>query len=196
MVSSVATHGSGQADTARLNDIVYLDTFWDDITGSLAGRQLSSVAGKVSYDWAEAAITMEPGGDITVANDRIIFSIQIPHAAKADSTIYLHIHWEQAAASAYEFTVEYRVQGNGKAKTTTWTPVVVPVATNSAFTYVSGTLNQITSLAAIDLTGAGISATVQFRLVRSDAVTGDIRATFIDCHVEKDTPGSREQYRK
>lgn len=196
-MTAIATHGSGIPDTATLNDILYMDTFWDDITGSLIGRQLASAAGKVGYDWDENTVVFSPSGNIAVVNDRINFNIQTSHATKMDSKLYLHIHWEQPDDEAYAFTVQYRIQANGKAKTSDWsTALVVPVATNSAFPYVSGTLNQITSLTPIDLTDAGLSCTVQFRLVRSDAVVGDIHATFIDAHFEKDSPGSREQYRK
>jgi len=190
---SVATHGSGVVDKPKLNDVIYLDTFWDDIAGSLSGRQLSSTAGKVDYNWAESAITFQSGGDIDADNDVVVFSVQSPHAAKSGSSLHFHIHWEQTSTNVIEFTFQYRVQSNGAAKTTAWQTVVVTSASN-AFPYVSGTLNQITALATIPITG--LSDVVQCRFARTDATAGDIIATFIDAHFEKDTPGSREQYTK
>ena len=46
------------------------------------------------------------------------------------------------------------------------------------------------------MTDAGISATVQFRLARTDAVAGDIEATFVDAHIERDMIGSRTEFTK
>ena len=49
-------------------------TVWDDIQGNLIGRNLSSVAGKVDYDWAENAITFQSGVSISTQNDVINFN--------------------------------------------------------------------------------------------------------------------------
>lgn len=171
-------------------------TVWDDLVGSLIGRQLSSVAGKVDYNWDENTITMQPGGVITTINDLIIFNYQYPHAAITDGSMRLHIHWEQPNSNQVEWTVDYRIQSNGSAKTTSWTRVTANSTDDSAFPYVSGTLNQITSLAVIDLTGASLSATVQFRVARTDVTATDIEAVFIDAHIERDTVGSRTEFSK
>jgi len=171
-------------------------TVWDDIVGSLIGKTLSSTAGKVDYNWAENSITFASGGDIDVANDVINFNVQIPHASKVDSAIDLHMHWEQVDSTAREFTIRHRVQNNGSAKTTDWTENIVSTQADDKFTYTSGTLNQISDLVQISMTGIGISAVVQFQIARTDAVAGDIEVTFVDMHVEKDTLGSREEYVK
>lgn len=196
MMSMAATHGSGHTDVARLNDLSYSDTFWDDIANSLIGRQLASAAGKVGYDWDENTLVMSPGGDINVANDRINFNIQLSHKTKPATKLLLHTHWRQTAATPVEFTVQYRIQNHGATTTTDWQTVVVDAVADGAFPYVSGSLNQATGLVDIDLTGAGLSAVVQIRMVRSDAEAGDIHVLFIDAHYEIDTPGSREPYQK
>lgn len=171
-------------------------TTWDDIVGSLVASQLNSVAGKLNYNWSNSSITMNPGGDPTNAADRLIFNYQIPHAAKL-SEMRLHIHWEQPNSTVRTFQVDYRIQTNGSAKTTTWTTVTRSTGgIYDAFTYTSGTLNQITRLAEVDLSGAALSATVQFRLTRTDNNAGDIEATFADAHVERDALGSRQEYIK
>lgn len=171
-------------------------TVWDDLVGSLIARRLTSTAGGLHYEYAESAIVMDAGGSISDQNDRLIFNLQYPHACVVDGGMHLHIHWEQTDAIDREFTVQYRVQTNGTDKVTTWQTVVVGTNANNAFTYTSGTFNQITELAIVDLTGAGISATVQFRLARTDSVGGDILATFVDAHVLRDTMGSRSEYVK
>ena len=172
-------------------------TVWTDVATSLIGRRLFSNTGTIDYDYEENAIVMSRSGDITDDNDRVIFNIQMPHEAKLNSTLKVHMHWEQTSADLKEFTTEYRVQSNGDPKNTTWTRVITNSVDNSALTWTSGTLNQITSLADVDLTGAGLSAVVQLRMTRSDTVVNDqILATFIDCHYESDGMGSREEYTK
>jgi hypothetical protein len=46
------------------------------------------------------------------------------------------------------------------------------------------------------MTGASLSATVEFRLARTDNTTQDIEATFVDAHVAADTAGSRQEFVK
>jgi len=173
-------------------------TTWDDLVNSLVGKRLSSTSGKVDYDYDENAIKFQSGGNIATSNDRVVFNLQYPHACVVDGEMRLHIHWEQPDATVRQFSVQYRIQENGATKATTWTTVVVDTDDGGAsvFTYVSGTLNQITKLATIDMTGASISATVQFRLARTDSETGNILGTFVDAHVERDTHGSRTEFVK
>ena len=177
-----------------------LNVAWDDLVGSLIARRLESTAGKLQYDYDENAIEMQRGGDISNNTDRLIFNFQKPHAMSddaPDNTMNLHIHWEQTDSNDKEFTVQYRIQDNGQLKTTTWTEVIVTAnTTTNVFTYTSGTLNQITPLAQIDLSSHGISATVQFRLARTDSETGDILATFVDAHIPYNQLGSRQEFVK
>ena len=171
-------------------------TTWDDIVQSLVASRLESVVGKLKYNYDNNTITMEPGGVITNSIDRLIMNSQYPHAAKTDGEMRLHIHWEQTDATAREFTVQYRIQHNGNDKTTAWQTVVVDTSVNNVFDYTSGTLMQITNLVAVDMTGAGISATVQFRIARTDSVAVDLESHFIDSHIERDMNGSREEFIK
>lgn len=167
---------------------------WDDIVNSLVASRLTSTSGKLNYNFDENTVTMQSGGVITNINDRLLFNQQYPHAAVVDGEMRLHIHWWQVDSTPREFTVEYRIQINSEAKNEEWIQVVVDSNINNKFEYVSGDLNQITELIAVDMTGVGISATVQFRLARTDAVIGDIEASFIDSHVRKDMIGSRQEY--
>ena len=171
-------------------------TVWDDIVNSLVGRRLYSNTGTIDYDYEENAIKMQNDGDINDRNDRVIFDLQYPHAATADGKMNLHVHWHQINTDKIEFTVQYRIQKNGQAKTAPWIEVISNSDDNSVFPYVSGIFNQITELASVDMTGAGISATVQFRFTRSDSTASDILATFVDAHVERDMGGSRQEYVK
>lgn len=172
-------------------------TVWTDVATSLIGRRLFSNQGTIDYDYNENCLLLSDDGDISNRNDRVVFNLQLPHECKLDSELRLHIHWEQTSSDTKEFTVQYRVQTNGGTKNTTWTTAVSNSDSDSNFTYISGTLNQITRLAAIDLTGAAISAVVQIRFTRSDVGSNDeLKATFIDAHFEKDALGSRQEFVK
>lgn len=171
-------------------------TCWNDITGSLIASQLNSTAGKLDYNWDENSITMQPGGNIGNPADRLMFCFQVPHGAKL-SEMRLHIHWEQYNTAVRTFRLDYRIQNNGLAKNTIWSSVTRSTGSGyEAFQYISGVLNQITRLAEIDLSNADLSSTVQFRLTRTDATTGDIESTFVDAHIELDTAGSQTEYSK
>ncbi len=171
-------------------------TVWDDLVGSLIARRLESTTGRLQYNFSESAIIMQNNGSISNNADRLMFNYQYPHAAIVDGEMRVHIHWEQTTTNDIEFTCQYRIQKNGQPKNTTWTTVVVGSNANNVFTYTSGTLNQITNIVDVDMTDAGISSTVQFRLARTDSTTGDINAVFVDAHVERDMVGSRQPFTK
>lgn len=179
---------------------------WDDLANSVVGSRLSSTAGKVDYDYDEAAINFASGGNIATKNDRIVFNLQKLHRIKANGKMRLHLHLWQPADINYQFTIQHRIQNNGVAKNTTW---VTSVANFDGQITVGGELtdvkifpyladvNQIIKLVEVDLTGSSISATVQFRLARTDSLGGVIPVTFADAHVNMDqTLGSREEYTK
>ena len=171
-------------------------TTWDDLVSSLIGSRLSSTAGKVGYDYDDLAIVFNPGGSISTEADRVGLNQQYPHAAVVDGSVRFHIHWWQDTAVTREITVEYRIQKNNELKEDVWTQVVVDTNTNNVFAYTSGALKQITSHVDIDMTDAGISATVQIRFARTDSNSGDMLMTFADSHVERDTEGSRSEFVK
>ena len=171
-------------------------TCFDDLVSSLVARRLESTAGALQYNYDNSSITMQRNGNITNTSDRLIFNKQIPHAFKAGSLMGLHIHWEQTDATTREFTVQWRIQENREAKTEAWQTSIIDTNTNNVFPYTSGTINQITTLVDIDLTGLNISDTVQFRLARTDAVNVDLEAVFVDAHIERDGLGSDEPFTK
>ena len=172
-------------------------TQWDDIVGPVTGLKLSAVQGTVDFDWDENAIVFEANGSITDANDRVVWNIQKPHKAKVDSQLHFHIHYDQSDTTVRTMTLQYRVQGNGAIKTTSWTTITATTqASNHVFTYVSGTLNQILKFPSIDWSSVAISSTVQFRMTRTDSETGLMNVTFVDGHVEIDSDGSNSEWVK
>ena len=175
------------------------DTVFDDRPIPLIGKRIGTSTGTADYDWDELGVVFSANGGISDNNDVIATETQMPHGAKLNGKIYPHIHWWQTSSSAYVFTLQYRVQDNGSAKTTSWTNMTATAGTDDVYTYTSGTLNQITRFKDgsgnyyIDLDGVGISATIQFRMTRTDALAGTATVTFFDFHYEIDTLGSRDE---
>lgn len=170
---------------------------WDDIIGSITGLKLPTVVGKVDYDFEENAITFQSGGDISNANDRVIWNIQKPHKTKTNSELRYHIHYIQPDTVERTFRLQYRRQGNGETTETAWTTIdTVTTASNHVFTYTSGNFNQILKFPAINWSGDGISTVYQFRLTRIDADATPLKVWFVDGHYEIDSIGSGEEYIK
>ncbi len=139
-------------------------------------------------------------------SDYAYFNYQLSHKWKNGSDVSPHIHFEQANANVPNFMIQYRWQRQGQAKTTAWTNLKLNV---SVFTYVSGTLNQISNGANIaPPTGYGqVSDIIEMRLIRdtanasglfagADPYSGTVAITSMDLHYECDTLGSRTEYTK
>ncbi len=170
---------------------------WDDLVSSLIGRRLASTSGKVDYNYGENSVTFAPGGNITNDNDCVVWNLQKPHKTKTNSVLKMHFHYWQPDDTDREFTLRYRIQSNDTAKTTAWTEVIVSTNANNTFTYTSGTLNQICTLADVDWSAANLSSTVQLRMARTDSESGNLDVTFVDGHFATDQErGSRQEFVK
>ena len=176
-------------------------TTFKDLLQSLIGQKLESPSSDVTLNAAEGTLTFEDSSTIL---DYVIMNIQMGHDWKIGSTIYPHLHWWQASADIPNWLIQYRWQVEGTAKTTAWSPLAY---TTHAFTYVSGTMNQITKFGAITPpVGASLSDIVQFRVVRDrtnvstlfgvDPLNADVEAINFDIHYEIDGFGSGEEYIK
>ena len=176
-------------------------TTWDDIIGNLVASRLESTVWKLQYNYEENTITMESGGNPAVISDRLIFNFQHPHrAVQSDWSViaeqHMHIHWKQDNANVITWQLDYRTQKNGEAWDPTWTALTSSSDTDSAFPYVSWSINQITNLGIIQIPWNSLSATVQYRLTRTDVTGLDVEAIFVDAHVKFDTMWSRQQFIK
>jgi hypothetical protein len=130
----------------------------------------------------------------------MITNVQMNHDRLNGAVVQPHLHWWQTEDHSPHWLVKYRWQINGGAKTTAWTNYKLD---QLAFTYVSGTLNQISEGAGITPpTGDGISDILQIQITRdttstvyvgADPYTAAVHATSFDVHLELDTLGSREE---
>jgi hypothetical protein len=198
--------GSGNTNYTQFEDdgtmvAVGDATCYDDLIGAITavqvlGTGVSLNATEQSMDFTAAA---------AYSTDYGWFSFQMKHAWAAGTTIHPHLHWEQASANVPNWLMEYRWQINGGTKVTAWTKY----KTNTpAFTYVSGTLNQICSGGAITPpVGYSLSDILQFRLYRdtsnasgqftgADPYSGTVKVTSVDIHIQIDMLGSHTEYSK
>ncbi len=179
----------GDATTFRdeLGDITKLKVAGTGITESLT----------------EGTIGLQTSCDY--ANDYLIANFQLNHDRKTLAPIYPHVHWFQTQNNTPNFLFQYRWQLNGAAKTTGWSNLKM---TTNAFTYVSGTLNQITyGLGITPPAGDDVSTILQVRFTRdktnasgaftgSDTHTATADVTSLDIHIEVDMLGSHTEYTK
>jgi hypothetical protein len=198
-VAGAVNYSSFEADGTYL--AVGTATTFEDMLGDVTQVKTSGTG--VSINTTESTIDFT-----TLANlsDYAMINYQMSHKWKAGSNVFPHIHWEQTSANVPNFLIQYRWQRNGQAKTTAWTNY--KCSTNNAFTYVSGTLNQISYGAAITPpANYSISDIIQFRVIRDNANTstvfagadpysGTVSITGVDLHFEQDTLGSRTEYTK
>jgi hypothetical protein len=172
-------------------------TVWEDLREPLNGDNLYSAPGKADFDWTELAVTFDPSGSLLTDGDVIAQTYQLPHSTKLNSILKLHIHWWQTDSVSRQFTWKYRLQSQGSSKSTAWSSdIIVNTDSSNSFAYVSGAVNQATRLGNIDITGLSLSAMVQIKLTRTDAVAGKLFATYLDLHYEIDSLGSNTEFTK
>lgn len=210
MGNSIYNTQEADKGTKRGKNYIY----WNDIVNSLIGRRLNSIAGGVDYNYTENTVTFKSGGTAGNINDAVVWNVEYNHEMLQEDysdgisltltpQVRPHMHWEQPADLPYEFTLRYRIQYNGKAKTTAWSEMTLNTQNDSSFTYVSGTLNQISAFKngsnenIIPLnSGESLSAIIQFQMWRTDSQAGDIEVVFVDCHAPNDRGGSEQEYVK
>lgn len=175
-------------------------TVWDDITPGIAAAKTSGPG--VSLNLTEMTLDFVSTADL---NDYSVIPFQLSHKIKAGSSIYPHIHWEQAHSTFPNWLFQYRWQRNGQPKTTSWTNLKCD---QHVYTYTSGTLNQINYSAAITApANYSMSDILQLRVLRdcnntsglftgSDPYTGTVSITSFDPHVEIDSLGSKTEFVK
>ena len=202
-LNSLQITGDNNKVPVKLDNTVYEDKAYP-----LFGKRLSSSTGTADYDYNEMNVRFQPSGGIEDIRDTVGMVAEIPHQAIANGKIYPHIHWEQTTTDANVWTLQYRIQDNGSQKVTDWSVSMTATSgelaedCDNVFDYSSGTLIQISRFKDasgnyyIDLDGIGISATIQFRMTRTDSLTGNIYADFFDFHYQIDDIGSKDEFSK
>jgi len=172
---------------------------WDDHTGDLTNAKLSDNNTLVAQNYSEGGVDMSPSGDLGNDDKCITMIVQKKHAVCKASSAHFHVHWDQTSATdVIQFSMKYRIQGNGQEKTTAWsTPETFNPQDDSVFTFDGHTtLNQIMYMSEIDLSSVIISSNIEIKFARIDAVSGDVRVSFADGHFQFDMLGSDSEYEK
>jgi len=173
---------------------VFEDVVTDAMTIQNAGSGITANSSENTKDFSNTS---------TIA-DYLYGNMQFPHRRKLTSTVFPHIHWTQAAAGTVNWLLEYRWQKNGGAKTTAWTRVK---CNTLAFTYTSGSLNQISYVngGIAPPSGDAISDILQYRVSRdkanasglfsgADTTAATVSLVSYDAHIEADRQGSSTEY--
>lgn len=165
-------------------------TAWDDLLMPLVQGKQGQVD-KPVWDATNLGYLF-PQADPTQI---LYLNCQIPHRWKVGSTIYPHVHFDQAANQLPVFKIDYRWYSIGEARPAGWTTYTMDQIVKP---YTSGAIHNIANGAAgIEGTGQSISSMLQIKLYRDDnAYTGNVLATSFDIHIEIDSFGSNEEYIK
>ena len=179
-------------------------TEWDDLRFPMMGQNLDTATGRISYNYTELGVDFADNARFAVT-EQISMIAQFPHSWKTGSAIGAHIHWLQNQNAMPNYMVSYRWVRNGQPVPSTWTDVSIG---DSVFTYVSGTLAQISQFnIEVDPSIDGVSAMLDIKFYRdtantsglfagTDAYTGTATVKEFDIHYEIDGFGSDSQYTK
>lgn len=174
-------------------------TQFDDILGDITKLKVVGVG--ISENSAENGIDMLTSANLS---DYVYANFQLSHRWKSGSTINPHIHFEQSENKIPNFLIRYRWQKNGGTKVTSWSGYKCNTA---AFSYSSGTLNQIVHGTGITPSTSNISDIIELRIFRdngnnsglftgADTYSTSAMITSVDIHFEADSIGSNTEYTK
>ena len=205
LIAALTAHFGGDASytafdatghqTMYTNARPWRDELGDVLTLKQLGTGLSTNATEASVDFNTAANL----------SDYLYKNVQLNHDKDLVSSVYPHIHFWQAQNNIPNFLFQYRWQVDGGSKTTAWTNLA---ANNVAFTYSSGTLNQIAYATAITVpAGTTLSDIIQFRILRdnsnasgvfagADPYTATVGLMSFDLHFQLNSLGSTDQFTK
>lgn len=175
---------------------------WDDIKFPANGAKLDSPASDIEYNSVDLGYDFETTA--RYPTDFISYIGQLSHSKKMGTILDPHIHWIQNQDKIPNWLLAYRWYKNGEAPPAfTLAPI-----NGSIFTYVSGSMLQISEFPDIDPpTDETASSFLDLKLYRdvtnvstlfagADDYVGDALLKEFDCHFQKDTLGSFNQYVK
>lgn len=185
----------------RIRDALETTPRWDDLRFPATGSRLDNASTRYSYDFVNCGIIFNNNSRYT--QEPLCHVAQMPHGWKEESAIRPHIHWNQISANVPNWLISYRFYNNGG---------TIPAFTNAilsshAFTYVSGTLAQISSFPEIDMTGLNASCLGDVIIYRdtanastlfggADPEASNILFKEFDIHHQVDSFGSAQEFVK
>jgi hypothetical protein len=157
---TIRYHGNARPWRDEIGDILQIQKNGVGITTNIA-------EGTIDFDYNAVYHATATLADMLYKN------VQLNHDKDLSVSVSPHLHWFQAKNYAPHFMYGYRWHINGGAKVTPWTLVK---ANNLAFTYVSGTIHQISYCTPIAApVGSTLSDIIQIRIYRD---TGNASGLF------------------
>lgn len=176
--------------TSAATPIEFTDSVWTDLRMPFTQAKQGNTS-LPNFDYTNIGLLF-PNND----PDEIVYMIaQFPHGRKLGAAVKPHIHWQQSAATAVVWKMEYKWVNNGGLVPAAFTLLT---ADSNSFTWESGNLAQISPFGEITPTeGDGVSSYMLIKLYRDDATTaGDVLAFEFDIHYQIDTIGSKDEFVK
>lgn len=179
-------------------------TMWEDVRFPFVGRNLDTTSGRIDYNFTELGVDFAANARYA-ETEQISMIVQFPHAWKAGSAISPHLHWVQNSANIPNWLIAWRWYDNGDTIPTTWTEAAYG---NSAFTYTTGSILQLTEFEIVVPTGiTAVSSILDIKFYRDtenasglfvgvDPSSNPELAKEFDIHFQMDATGSRTEYVK
>jgi hypothetical protein len=157
---------------------------WDDLRVPFTSTKLGALD-KPDFDDTNVGFLF-PQNDAT---EVLRFVAQIPHLWVAETALVPHVHWQQSAATAVLWKLDYKIIPPGAAVPANFTTLS---GDSGLFTYTAGDLHQKTPLGTIDMAGVtGVSSVILGKVYREDnTTTGDVLAWEMDFHYLRHRLGS------
>lgn len=176
---------------------------WDDLSSQAFGSRINTATGRIGFDYDDLAVFF--ADNARYANTEQYSSApQTFHRIKIGEDLKPHIHWLQNQDNEPNWVLQYRVYDNNGSPGS-YTAVA---SEGPLYTYVSGTIMQISTFGSIDMSGiTGVSATIDMKLFRDvsndsslfsgvDTYTGNALLKFLDAHAQIDSAGSNSEHTK
>jgi len=181
--------------------LVQNDSGWDDLRFPFIGRNIDVASGRIGYDYAELGINFADNSRYA-ATEQVSMICQLAHSYKLESPVTPHLHWAQSSADIPNWLFVYRKYLNGAAVPGGW---VEAILSSHVHTYTAGTILQLSTFPAIDMSGmTDLSGFIDCKLFRdtlntstlfggADPLTGNALVKEFDIHFQQDTPGGSAQ---
>lgn len=180
-------------DTLSVNSLVYADTYWNDMTVSLASAAPGTAAPDLEAFRGSTILARAFAGSVT--NESVHVEVQFSHAIKDSSIVYPHIHYSPSTTPVSTDTVvvefEY-VWASYSDVFPTSTTITQKIPLNGKSQWGHYLNNLGSGIAAI---GDQASSMLLARITRvqdnvSDTYANDLFIFTTDIHYEIDKPGS------
>jgi len=168
--------------------------WWDDETIAAFSTEKENPAARIVTNTTE--LTQDYAANARFPTEFLGFVYQMKHSWAIGAQVDFHIHWFQNANNTPNWMIEYRTILQG-AVPSGWTQAIW---TNNVFTYVAGTILQMTEFALIT-PAVGLSSFLDVKLYRdsanasalfggADPFVGAAPLKQADMHFQKNSVGS------